>query len=239
MDLCVYVRKLQPINQFTFRSPAINICSRFSVYCYIITWSMSLCVLWLHVWLFTNNLYELQKDHAVLQVAPEVCDGLQTWSSPQLGVHPGHIGCQLLLQSINQRPQTQTEPQTGTYADTHTHTQIGGARPWLNKVPLLCRARGGPSSNCCPLILTFPVDANHVLVSLRAIRTVGVTGTGPVRSRDSPVVRVTLERTRPPSRFNTFHLRQFNANLNVRFGLFIDFKLLNYSALSRAHHFVS
>lgn len=64
---------------------------------------------------FTNYLYELNEHNSVLQVMPQVCDGLQAWFLLQLSVHPGNIGCQLLLQSCQSHAHKFNKPQENVH----------------------------------------------------------------------------------------------------------------------------
>lgn len=70
-------------------------------------------LLWI-TWVFTNYLYQLHEHHPILEVMSEVCDRFQAWFPLQLRVHPGNIGCQLLLQPVNHTHTNPNNPQRNT-----------------------------------------------------------------------------------------------------------------------------
>lgn len=60
------------------------------------------------VHLFTNYLDELYENQSILQIPPEVSDGLQARFLLELSVHPGDVGGQLLLDSTGKKTKTNT-----------------------------------------------------------------------------------------------------------------------------------
>lgn len=73
----------------------------------------------------TNYLNELSEHHPILQIMSEVCDGLQAGFPLQLTVHPGNIGCQLLLKYINQ---IHTNPINRNGTQHKTQLRVGAKR---------------------------------------------------------------------------------------------------------------
>lgn len=49
----------------------------------------------------TYNLNEQGKSDPISQILPQVLHWLHCWLLLQLGVHPGHVGLQLLLETEN------------------------------------------------------------------------------------------------------------------------------------------
>ena len=49
------------------------------------------------VGVLTYYLNQVGQHHSILEVTPEVGDRPESWPPSQLSIHPGNIGCQLLL----------------------------------------------------------------------------------------------------------------------------------------------
>lgn len=126
-------------------------------------------LLWV-TWVFTNYLYQLHEHHPILEIMSEVCDRFQAWFPPQLRVHPGDIGCQLLLQPINHthtHTHNPNNPQRNTCTAHITEFREGGQmrlQPWILCLKCWTRGKGAGPLYCPTYEHTVPLQYRPIII---------------------------------------------------------------------------